>query len=189
MTSSGSRTATAAGDVRAHTVWLALGTNLGDRAANLARAIAELDEIMHVEQLSAVYETAPFGFADQPRFWNMTLRGTTDLPPLALLQELQEIERRVGRTPTFRMGPRIIDIDILLHDDCVLESEALRLPHPAMMDREFVVLPLADVEPGLRHPVTGESVAERARQFAATTSSERLGSAADVLPLRGQDAP
>lgn len=182
MTSSGSRTATAAAERDPATVWLALGTNLGDRAAQLSRAVIALDDVMHVDALSGVYDTEPYGYADQPRFWNMAVRGQTDLSPAALLLELQDIERRLGREPTFRMGPRHIDIDILLYDSRSVDTHGLRIPHPGMMDRAFVLLPLAELDPGLRHPVTGAPLAERARELGAEGLA-RLGPAASLLTL------
>jgi 2-amino-4-hydroxy-6-hydroxymethyldihydropteridine diphosphokinase len=174
------KTGTAGAERRARTVWLGLGTNVGDLAGNLARALAALEPFIDIDAVSAVYETEPFGYVDQPLFWNLALRGRTRLDPRALLGALQQCERDVGRTPTFRMGPRLIDIDLLLYDDIVMDSAALRVPHPGLHERAFVLLPLLELDPGLVHPVTGvrldASIAAR-----DPAGVRRLGDAADVL--------
>lgn len=157
--SSASRTATAAPD-RGSTVYVALGTNIGDRGAHLQRARAEIEAVAQVEAASAVYETDPVGFADQPRFWNMVLRARTKLPPAALLAQLLAIEERMGRQRDFRNAPRIIDLDILLYDDVVLDVAGLTIPHPRMTERAFVLKPLLELAPELTHPITGERFAD-----------------------------
>jgi 2-amino-4-hydroxy-6-hydroxymethyldihydropteridine diphosphokinase len=143
-----------------HVVYLALGTNLGDRAANLKAAIAALGEAVEVQAVSAVYETPPWGVTDQPAFLNQALKGTTNLPPLELLKFLKDLEPRLGRQPGMRWGPRLIDLDILFYDDLVYEAEGLRIPHPRIAERAFVLKPLADIAADLKHPVTGKSVQE-----------------------------
>jgi 2-amino-4-hydroxy-6-hydroxymethyldihydropteridine diphosphokinase len=162
------------------TVWLGLGTNLGDRAANLGAAIGALDRVVTVDALSSVYETAPFGHADQPLFWNMAVRARTALPPLALLHLLKPLERALGRVPSFPMGPRLIDIDILLYDDVVLDSPELTLPHAGLCERAFVLVPLLELEPSLRDPRTGVRLADCAAA-ADRTGLELVGTAAAVL--------
>jgi 2-amino-4-hydroxy-6-hydroxymethyldihydropteridine diphosphokinase len=161
-------------------VWLALGSNVGERALNLGRAIALLGEVMQVERVSGVYESEPYGYAEQAPFWNMALRGSTELAAPDLLVTLKDIERRVGRQPTFRMGPRIIDIDIIFFDDLVLEQDSLALPHAGTMDRSFVLLPLLELDETLRHPATGELLAERAARL-GRAGIERLGAADELL--------
>lgn len=145
-----------------HRVYLALGGNLGDRPANLQAAINALEVGGHVrvEQLSGVYETAPYGYADQPDFLNMALEAATDLEPARLLAFLKEIEAELGRQPSFRNGPRPIDLDIIFYDALTLDTPTLQIPHPRLRGRGFVLQPLHDLAPGYLHPTLGLSVAE-----------------------------
>lgn len=133
--------------------YLGLGSNLGDREANLARAI-ELIETggVSITRLSSLYETEPVGVQEQPWFLNLVLAGQTSLTPLGLLDTLQAIERRMGRVRTVRWGPRVIDIDILLYGQVILESARLTIPHPQMADRAFVLVPLVEIAPEAWHP-------------------------------------
>ncbi len=141
-----------------HTIYLALGTNLGDRMDNLHRAVAALSPTLRVTGLSSVYETPPWGYADQPAFLNMALAGETDLEPLALIVFLKKLETDLGREKTFRNGPRIIDIDILFYDDLIFEQAELTIPHPRLHERAFVLVPLNDIAPELMHPVLKRTV-------------------------------
>lgn len=144
-------------------VLLALGSNVGDRLQNLRAAVAQIGRVLDVERVSRVYESAPVGYQEQPDFLNLVLRARTELEPLALFARLQEIERGLGRERSFRNAPRTIDIDILSYDDCVLSSEQLTIPHPRMLERAFVILPLLEVAPDFRHPVQqGQSIKELA---------------------------
>jgi 2-amino-4-hydroxy-6-hydroxymethyldihydropteridine diphosphokinase len=140
--------------------YLALGTNLGDRPANLQAAIAALPPAVTVRAASPVYVTPPWGFTDQPAFLNMVLEAETCLAPRLLLAYLKELEAGLGRQPSVRWGPRLIDVDILFFNDLVLESSALTIPHPQLAVRPFVLVPLADLAPELRHPVLGKTVRE-----------------------------
>jgi len=142
------------------TVYIALGSNLGDRMANIEAAIAALAERVTVRTRSPVYETDPKYVTDQPRFLNMALSGETDLDPSDLLAFLKGIEARLGRQAGVRYGPRPIDLDILFYGDECIERPELKIPHPLMAERAFVLKPLADIAPGTLHPVTGRSVAE-----------------------------
>jgi 2-amino-4-hydroxy-6-hydroxymethyldihydropteridine diphosphokinase len=137
------------------TIYLALGTNLGDRLANLRAAIAALPPAVRVARESPVYETPPWGIADQPAFLNMVLEAETDRAPLALLEYLKGLETRLGRQPGLRYGPRLIDLDILFYDDLVLDTPPLVIPHPRLHERAFVLVPLAYLAPDLRHPPGG----------------------------------
>ncbi len=143
-----------------HIIYLALGSNLDDRAENLKEAIASLPPQMEVKAKSQVYETPPWGYEDQPRFYNQVLKAQTYLQPELLLKHIKRLEIALGRKATFRNGPRLIDIDILFYDELVLNTSSLTLPHPHLHERGFVLLPLMDIAPDLIHPVTRKSVRE-----------------------------
>jgi len=146
-----------------HLVYLALGTNLGDRLANLTSAIKALTPAVQPIASSKVYETPPWGYLDQPAFLNQVIRAQTELAPLDLLAWLKGLETDLGRQPGLRYGPRLIDLDILLYDDLRLETAALTIPHPRLGERAFVLVPLADLASDLRpagmHLTVGEMLA------------------------------
>jgi 2-amino-4-hydroxy-6-hydroxymethyldihydropteridine diphosphokinase len=146
--------------MKEHTIYLALGTNLGDRLANLKEAIASLTPQMTVKGKSQVYETPPWGYADQPKFLNQVVRAKTYLEPEQLLKHLKRLEVALGRKESFPNGPRLIDIDILFYDDLIYNSPALIIPHPRLHERAFVLVPLMDLAPDLVHPVNNKSVRE-----------------------------
>jgi len=143
-----------------HTVYIALGSNLGDRPANLHAALVALAPEVTVLAESRVYETPPWGYEDQPAFLNMAVRAETDLKPEALLAYLKQIEAQLGREKNIRWGPRLIDLDILFYDDLVIETPPLVVPHPRLHERGFVLVPLTDVAPEFVHPVFGKRVRE-----------------------------
>ena len=146
--------------MKEHIVYLALGSNLGDRLANLKEAIAALTPQMNVKAKSQVYETPPWGYEDQPKFLNQVVRAKTYLEPEQLLKHLKRLEVALGRKESFPNGPRLIDIDILFYDDLVLKTPALVIPHPRLHERAFVLMPLMDIDPDLVHPVSKKSVRE-----------------------------
>ena len=141
-------------------VLFALGTNLGDREANLRRAIAWLRRETTVDAVSAVYETAPMYDINQGCFLNMCVAARTGLTPEALLARLKAAEAEIGRVPSRPNGPRLIDLDLLLYGDRIVGRPDLVVPHPRMAERGFVLAPAADVAAGWIHPVEGRSVAE-----------------------------
>jgi len=141
-------------------IYLALGTNLGDRFANLRAAIAALPPAVRVGAQSPVYETPPWGLTDQPAFLNMVLKGETELVPLALLAYLKNLETKLGRQPAVRWGPRLIDMDILFYDELVLTTPELTIPHPHLHERGFVLVPLAEIAPEMVHPVLQRTIRE-----------------------------
>jgi 2-amino-4-hydroxy-6-hydroxymethyldihydropteridine diphosphokinase len=141
-------------------IYLGLGSNVGDRLANLRAAVRALPPEVSVVLESAVYETPPWGVEDQPGFLNMALKGETELMPAALRDHVKRIERKVGRTETFRWGPRVIDIDILLYDDRIVDTPKLVIPHAQMHKRPFVLVPLVSIAPDVVHPALGLSMRE-----------------------------
>jgi 2-amino-4-hydroxy-6-hydroxymethyldihydropteridine diphosphokinase len=143
-----------------HTAYLALGSNLGNRLANLKNAISNLTPQMDVKKKSPVYETPPWGHTDQPQFLNQCVMVMTYLEPENLLAHLKRLETVLGREPTFENGPRVIDIDILFYDDLILNTPPLVIPHPRMHSRGFVLVPLNDIAPDVVHPVLGKPVSE-----------------------------
>jgi 2-amino-4-hydroxy-6-hydroxymethyldihydropteridine diphosphokinase len=148
--------------MKEHIVYLALGTNLGNRLANLKEAIAAFTPQMEVKARSQVYETPPWGYKDQPKFLNQAVKATTYLDPEPLLKHLKRLEAALGRNVSFQNGPRLIDIDILFYDDLVLDQPSLVIPHPRLHERGFVLRPLMDIAPDLVHPVHKKSVRELA---------------------------
>jgi 2-amino-4-hydroxy-6-hydroxymethyldihydropteridine diphosphokinase len=140
-------------------VLFSLGTNLGDREANLRRAIGRLRDIATIDAVSAVYETAPMYVTDQAPFLNMCVAARTVLAPEDLLPRMKQAEAEIGRIPGRRNGPRLIDIDLLLYGDRIVDRPELVVPHPRMAERGFVLAPAADIAADWRHPVDGRSIA------------------------------
>lgn len=141
-------------------VFIGLGSNLGDRAYYLDAAIAALTgPMLKIVAVSRIYETEPWGVMDQPLFWNQVIEVDTTLEPLDLLHTCQEIEHQLGRERKVHWGPRTIDIDLLLYDNRASETEELRLPHPYLEDRAFVLAPLREIAPELVLP-SGRSITE-----------------------------
>ena len=142
------------------TVYLSLGSNLGDREANLRAALAQLAALGQVTAVSAYYETEPLDYLAQPWFLNCAVAMTTELMPRQFLALLQKIEHHMGRKRTVAKGPRVIDLDILLFGSCVVDTPQLTIPHSAMHQRRFVLEPLAEIAPDVRHPVFKRTIRE-----------------------------
>lgn len=141
-------------------VYLSLGSNLGDRQSNLRNAIGRLLELGNVLEVSSLYETEPVEFIDQPWFLNCAVALRTELIPREFLAGLLAIERSLGRERTQPKGPRLIDIDILLYGAATIKTPQLTVPHPAMQERRFVLEPLAEIAPELKHPLLKKTIRE-----------------------------
>lgn len=140
---------------------IALGSNMGNRLEMLRRALTEIESAgFEITAKSRVWETRPWGVTDQPLFLNMCLTALSSLEPATMLGCLKEAERRIGRKKGGHWGPRLIDIDILLIDNEAVCGQELTIPHPRMHERRFVLAPLAEIAPGMRHPKLGKTVRE-----------------------------
>ena len=145
-----------------HTVYIALGSNMGDKEGYLRQAVKSLDMLptSRVERVSSFLVTAPYGVTDQDEFLNGCLKLRTLLTPQELLKELHRIEQEAGRERTLRWGPRTLDLDILFYDDLILGDDDLCIPHVDMANRDFVLRPLCEIAPYFHHPVSGKTIQE-----------------------------
>ena len=146
---------------RMNKVYIALGSNLGDRQANLMSAILHLRTFgVGVKRCSSIWETEPVGITDQPWFFNAVTEAETEMSPLELLRLMKRIEQAMGRELTAVNGPRILDIDLLFYGNECMQSEELELPHPRLQERRFVLQPMMELAPDFRHPISGLSIKE-----------------------------
>ena len=142
-------------------VYLSLGSNLGDRRANLQNAVTALNAAgIRVLRESPIYETEPVDYIDQPWFLNQVVEAETTLFPMQLLTRTARIERALGRVRSIPKGPRTLDIDILFYGNSIVHTRRLEIPHPRLAERRFVLIPLADLVPDLRHPTSHRTVRE-----------------------------
>ena len=142
-------------------IYLGMGSNRGDRLANLRRAMEELGKVgVQVQRASSFYKTEPVDFGPQAWFLNCAVEATTMLMPMQLLKAVKSVERTLGRRPGVNKGPRPIDIDILLYENVVVRTAVLTIPHERMNTRRFVLIPLRELAPAVRHPVSRRTVAE-----------------------------
>ena len=142
------------------TAYLGLGSNMGDRQENLERALDFLSQRLRIQKVSSIYDTEPVGDVNQPRFLNMVCQVYTSLTPMALLTLGKGVEGKMGRVSGKANTPRPIDIDILFYGDQIIETPELVIPHPRLVERAFVLIPLAQIAPDLVHPVSGKTIKE-----------------------------
>ncbi len=133
-------------------VYLGLGANLGDPLSTFNKSLSYIRKYAELVSCSRLYRSAPFGLSNQPPFLNAAVRISTDLTPLSLLRNLQETEKNLGKKVICENGPRIIDLDLLLYDDISMQNKELVLPHPSILERDFVLHPLLDLNPKISHP-------------------------------------
>ena len=142
------------------TAYVGLGSNLGDRMTMLQMAVRRLEPLGRVTEVSSLYETEPVGYLEQPPFLNAVVALDTALAPADLMDGLLGIERDLGRMRSFQNAPRTLDLDLLLVDDMILDTTELTLPHPRLLERAFVLVPLVELAPEMAHPVSGQSMRE-----------------------------
>ncbi len=159
-----------------HQVYLSIGSNLGDKSGVCLSAVNELnssDKITVIAR-SSLYETEPEGYKRQPSFVNMAVEIQTAFSPEALLVELKEIEKRLGRKKSFRWGPRIIDIDIIFYGSEIVSSAGLEIPHPRTNERAFVLYPLCELDGNIENPVTGKKVADMIKELSCKGAIRKI---------------
>jgi 2-amino-4-hydroxy-6-hydroxymethyldihydropteridine diphosphokinase len=158
------------------TVYLSLGSNIGDREKNLRTAITALAEAnVRVACVSSLYETEPVDLREQPWFLNCVVCGETEISALDLLRELRGIESRMGSKKLVPKGPRLIDMDILLYGDATINTPELQVPHPRMLLRKFVLVPLAEIAPGLKHPSWSGTIEEMLTTASDSSEVRKFG--------------
>jgi len=159
-----------------YTAYIGIGSNLGDKIAHCEKAISEILNIDYHRLLSrsSLFNTRPIGYTAQDWFVNGVIKIETDLEPLDLYRVLKAIEIRLGRKGTFRGGPRVIDLDLLLFDDRRIETEELQVPHPRLHERQFVLIPLSEIDPNLIHPVLEKTVGELLKEIKEDQGVEKI---------------
>lgn len=168
---------------KTHQVYLGLGSNLGDRLGSLRKACQALSPYVTVTARSSVYETVAAYATDQPLFLNAVVAGTTTLDPMGLLYTLKDLEIELGRRPTFRFGPRVIDLDILSYDQVECRSSELTIPHIALHERLFVLRPLVEIAPEWMHPTLGKTAQQLLDELNLGDVSTLVGSLTPPTPL------
>lgn len=157
-----------------HTAYVSLGANVGDREANLRDAIARLRKAGVVSRISSLYETEPMELREQAWFLNCVVELKTELAPTALLGRMLQIEREMGRERNLPKGPRTIDLDLLLFDNDIVTAPELTVPHPAMQDRRFVLVPLVEIAPGAVHPILRKTAFQLLETLSAGAEVRRI---------------
>ena len=142
--------------------YLGLGGNLGNPKETFEKALHLMSDFVIIDKISSLYKSSPFGYTDQPPFINAAVQIKTESPPLELLSQLQIIEKKLGKKVIHKNGPRIIDIDLLVYQEFTLELENLTLPHPGILNRDFVLLPMLDLNPTLTQPAWGSETLKSA---------------------------
>ena len=155
-----------------HIVFIAMGSNLGNRSRALLDAVEHMAPEIKLVSFSKIYETPPWGYEDQPLFLNQVFIGQTNLSPDHLLVKLKDIEQGIGRQPNFRYGPRHIDLDILFYDNLHIVTDDLTIPHPEIEKRAFVLVPLLEIAPEFVHPVSKKTIAALAAEIETDTIKE-----------------
>ena len=155
--------------------YIGLGSNVGDRFANLFDALGLLINGSALKKVSSVYKTDPQGYRDQPDFLNCVVEADTDMQPHDLLKDVKGIERLMGRVLNFRNGPRLIDLDILLYGDQVVDMPDLTVPHPRLQERAFMLVPMCEIAPDLVHPVLHKTMTELLRDVKDGQVVEKWG--------------
>ena len=161
-------------------VYLALGSNVGERLSNLRNAANLLAEHISNMKVSLVYETRPMGYLMQSNFLNAAITGDTVLAPDELLKFTKSVENKIGKVNRFKWGPREIDIDLLLYDDLICRGEMVEVPHPRIQERDFVLRPLMDLDPELMHPLYKKTVRQLYEQL-PKTKLHIMGEGKDLL--------
>jgi 2-amino-4-hydroxy-6-hydroxymethyldihydropteridine diphosphokinase len=161
-----------------HIAYIGIGSNLGDKTDQCEKAISEILKVDRHKLLakSSFFKTQPMGYTSQDCFVNGVIKIETNLEPIDLLRTLKTIESNLGRLKTFRWGPRLIDLDILFFDEREIQTEELQVPHPLIHERQFVLIPLVEIDPGLIHPVLGKTVQELLENFKQDQGVEKLQS-------------
>ncbi len=157
-----------------NTIFLALGSNVGDSVTYIHKAIELLSKKISNIQTAPIYTSKAVGFTDQPDFFNTAIKGKTDLEPLELLTFVKDIEQEIGRIYRFRWGPREIDVDIIFYNDLIFKNDTLEIPHPRAHERDFVLVPIADIDPTTVHPVLKKTVAKLLQELPETAILKKL---------------